>query len=181
MGGQHSTLLADSYYDWWTLAGVEVLVGENPAGWLAHPAPEKPAAKPQEQTEGPSIVEIMAAARSESPATAPSKPVPPTQLPSNWDEFRQWLAEGDNVPGSQWDARRVLPVGPGKAPIMLLTAWPELTDQRDGRLFTGDTGKLLDAMLRAIGMDRKDCYTAARRSLFDRGYGGASTPAMASY
>jgi hypothetical protein len=46
-----------------------------------------------------------------------------------------WLASSDDVPGSQWDARRVLPVGEAGAPLMLLTAWPEIDDQRDATLF----------------------------------------------
>ena len=31
MGGRNSALLAESYHDWWSLAGVDVLVGEAPA------------------------------------------------------------------------------------------------------------------------------------------------------
>src|SRR3546814_2659761 len=44
---------------------------------------------------------------------------------------------------------------------MLLTAWPEIDDQQSGALFSGAAGQLLDAMLRAIGMARADCYTAS--------------------
>src|SRR3546814_8973070 len=44
---------------------------------------------------------------------------------------------------------------------MVLTAWPEVDDQRDGALFAGPAGPLLDAMLRAIGMTRGDCYLAS--------------------
>src|SRR3546814_1601842 len=44
---------------------------------------------------------------------------------------------------------------------MVLTAWPEVDDQRDGALFAGQAGPLLDAMLRAIGMTRGDCYLAS--------------------
>ena len=82
-------------------------------------------------------------------------------FPAQWDEFQTWLAESPDVPGSQWDARRVLPVGGAEAPLMLLTAWPEMDDQREGILFTGAAGTLLDAMLRAIGMTRANCYVAS--------------------
>src|SRR3546814_6912646 len=44
---------------------------------------------------------------------------------------------------------------------MLLTAWPEMNDQQSGALFSGAAGQLLDAMLRAIGVARADCYTAS--------------------
>ena len=47
------------------------------------------------------------------------------------------------------------------AALMVLTAWPEVDDQRDGTLFTGPAGPLLDAILRAIGLTRDDCYIAS--------------------
>src|SRR3546814_16905834 len=43
---------------------------------------------------------------------------------------------------------------------MILTAWPEIDDQRDAALFVGPAGALLDAMLRAIGTTRDACYRA---------------------
>ena len=51
--------------------------------------------------------------------------------------------------------------GEAGAPLMLLTAWPEIDDQRDGVLFSGPAGALLDAMLRAIGLTRDQCYVAS--------------------
>ncbi len=161
MGGQQTTLLADSYCDWWTLAGVESLVGEKPADWLAQPAPEKPASQAPAPSEVTPIIDIMAKARAETTSPAPTKPNAPVELPAEWDAFQQWLATSDDVPGSQWDALRVRPEGPQNAPLMLLTAWPEIDDQRKGALFTGEAGKLLDAMLRAIGRDRGQCYAAS--------------------
>ncbi|WP_260582778.1 uracil-DNA glycosylase family protein [Sphingopyxis sp. PET50] len=85
----------------------------------------------------------------------------PVELPGDWAGFQGWLRAHPDVPGSQWDARRVLPVGEAGAPLMLLTAWPEIDDQRDGELFAGPAGRLLDAMLRAIGLTRGDCYIAS--------------------
>ena len=38
---------------------------------------------------------------------------------------------------------------------------PEIDDQRDGALFTGAAGRLLDAMLRAVGTTRDACYVAS--------------------
>src|SRR3546814_17068882 len=52
MGGQNSALLAESYSDWWPLAGVDALVGEEPAGWLVVPhANEAEAATPKRAAE----------------------------------------------------------------------------------------------------------------------------------
>ena len=157
-------MLAESICDWWSLAGVDALVGEAPAGWLVLPAANdvaaaKPKVRPSLAVE-PKLAPLPAVLqRQEAPeAAAPKGPV---VFPDDWSEFQRWLAEGADVPGSQWDARRVLPVGETDAPLMLLTAWPEIDDQRDGALFSGAAGKLLDAMLQAIGRTRGDCYIAS--------------------
>ena len=41
---------------------------------------------------------------------------------------------------------------------MLIGAAPESDDERQGETFAGPAGKLLDAMLRAIGLDRSGVY-----------------------
>ncbi|MBL8649118.1 MAG: uracil-DNA glycosylase [Sphingopyxis sp.] len=165
MGGQNSVLLAESYCDWWLLAGVDALVGETPSGWLAAPPANDPApvrakvapVAPVYEAEAPPL---PAALQRQQVVEAPVAKGP-VELPEDWTAFQAWLAAHPDVPGSQWDARRVLPVGRAGAPLMLLTAWAEIDDQRDGELFAGPAGKLLDAMLRAIGMARGDCYMAS--------------------
>jgi len=162
MGGRNSALLAESTCDWWSLAGVDALVGEEPAGWLVTP-PANDAASPKAKRAAhvePEPLPLPAALqRQEAPEAA--EPKGPTVFPDDWNEFQRWLAEHDDVPGSQWDARRVLPIGDAGAPLMLLTAWPEIDDQRDGVLFSGPAGQLLDAMLRAIDLTRDECYVAS--------------------
>ena len=162
MGGSYSALLAQSTCDWWSLAGVDALVGEQPAGWLVTPpANDAAAPKPKRVVNAePELPPLPAALqRQETPEAA--EPKGPVVFPDDWTEFQNWLATADDVPGSQWDARRVLPAGEAGAPLMLLTAWPEIDDQRDGTLFAGPAGKLLDAMLQAIGMARGGCYVAS--------------------
>lgn len=161
MGGQYSTVLADSYCDWWSLAGVDALVGETPAGWLAAPPANDPVAvMPSIVATDTESAPLPAIFQRQSAAETPAAKAP-TAAPEDWGAFQQWLAETPHVPGSQWDARRVLPVGDAGARLMLLIAWPEIDDQRDGALFVGAAGKLLDAMLGAIGMARGDCYLAS--------------------
>jgi uracil-DNA glycosylase family 4 len=162
MGGRNSALLAESTCDWWSLAGVDALVGEEPAGWLVTPPANDAAAtkaKRAVRVEPDPLPLPAALQRQEAPEAA--EPKTPAVFPDDWNEFQRWLAEHDDVPGSQWDARRVLPVGDAGAPLMLLTAWPEIDDQRDGVLFSGPAGQLLDAMLRAIGLTRGECYVAS--------------------
>ena len=162
MGGSYSALLAESTCDWWSLAGVDALVGETPAGWLvAPPANDAAASKPKRVVDVEPELPPLPAALQRQEAPEVLDPKGPVVFPDDWDDFQRWLAEDSDVPGSQWDARRVLPAGPVAAPLMLLTAWPEIDDQRDGTLFSGPAGQLLDAMLNAIGMARGDCYVAS--------------------
>ena len=162
MGGQNSALLAESYCDWWSLAGVDALVGEQPAGWLAmSPANDAVASRPRRTATAAAEPQPLPDALQRQSSERPVESRGPTALPADWKDFHQWLGSSEAVPGSQWDARRVLPVGEAAAPLMLLTAWPEIDDQREGQLFAGPAGKLLDAMLQAIGLVRRQCYVAS--------------------
>lgn len=155
-------MLAESTCDWWSLAGVDALVGEQPAGWLVvPPANDAAAAKPKRAAIAEAEAPPLPAALQRQEAPQALEPKAPAIFPTDWNEFQSWLAASEDVPGSQWDARRVLPVGEANAPLMLLTAWPEIDDQRDGTLFSGPAGQLLDAMLLAIGTKRDDCYVAS--------------------
>lgn len=154
-------MLAQSTCDWWALAGVDALVGEETAGWLTvPPANDVTPARPKPAAPGPEAPPLPAVLqRQEAPSASVAKG--PVVFPEERAAFQTWLAEHPEVPGSQWDARRVIPTGKIGAPLMLLTAWPEIDDQREATLFAGPAGTLLDAMLRAIGVDRADCYVAS--------------------
>jgi DNA polymerase len=125
------------------------------------PANDAAAARPKRVADSEGEPPPLPAALQRQEAPQAAEPERPAVFPEDWAEFQSWLAAGADVPGSQWDARRVLPAGAPGAPLMLLTAWPEIDDQQSGTLFTGDAGKLLDAMLRAIGIVRADCYVAS--------------------
>ena len=154
-------MLAESYHDWWSLAGMDSFVGEAPAGWLDVPVANDAAARPKPSPLAePEAVSLPPALQRQQAATI-AEAKGPVVLPDAWDAFQTWLATDPDVPGSQWDARRVLPEGKAEAPLMLLTAWPEIDDQRDATLFSGPAGRLLDAMLRAVGLVRADCYLAS--------------------
>lgn len=154
-------MLAESYHDWWSLAGMDSFVGEAPAGWLNVPAANDATARPKPQRLAEPEIAPLPAALQRQEAPAIQEPKGPVVFPDGWDAFQSWLATSPDVPGSQWDARRVLPVGKAEAPLMLLTAWPEIDDQRDAALFSAAAGQLLDAMLRAIGTTRGDAYLAS--------------------
>lgn len=131
------TAAADAYLAWWALAGVDSAVGDSPVNWL-RPAPAREASG--------------AAAR---PAIGIK------QRPSDLDSFRAWLADSPDQPESGWNGPRILPAGPVDAPLMIVTDLPEAADMKAGALFSGSIGALLDAIVRAMGIDRACVHTAS--------------------
>lgn len=128
---------ADAYLAWWTLAGVDSAVGDAPVNWL-RPAP----------------------AREANPAAArPAIDIPPR--PSDLASFRAWLADSPDQPESGWNGPCVLPAGAVDAPLMIVTDLPEVADMQSGTLFSGAIGALLNAIVRAIGIDRASVHTAS--------------------
>lgn len=72
----------------------------------------------------------------------------------------QWLATAVDIPGADWSAR-CLPNGPADASLMILADVPDAEDVAGGALFSGAAGRLLDAMLSAIGRSRHDVRIAS--------------------
>lgn len=129
--------VADAYLAWWALAGVDSAVGDAPVNWL-RPAPVTGANA------------AVARAAIEIP-----------RRPADLDSFRAWLADSPDQPEAQWNGPRVLPVGIANAPLMILTDMPEVADMKSGALFSGAIGALLDAIVRATGIDRASVHTAS--------------------
>lgn len=153
-----ATLLVESHRSWWQLAGLETLVAEAPQNWLA------PKADPLPEMTRPEPSPI--ARQPDAPLAAPSHaPAPialaPLAMPDEWTAFQAWLAEDAGVPGTRWHPQRVLPVGLPGAKLMVLALAPEIADHDAEQLFAGDCRRLLDAMLRAIGLTHGDCYLAS--------------------
>ena len=128
--------------DWWREAGVDGDFTDAPQNWIAETL-------------------IVGAA----PLTAlaePDKPIPQIGgLPSTWPndlaEFRAWwLNEPSLAIGG---LQRVGPAGPHRAALMLLVAMPEADDA--DTLLSGQTGRLLDALLEAFGLTRSQIYLAS--------------------
>ncbi|TPE60194.1 uracil-DNA glycosylase [Sandaracinobacter neustonicus] len=122
--------------NWWKLAGVESLVGENPVPWLraaepdqlTAPAPRAPAPPPRTAAEGWwTSAESLAALTAEVAARHPRAP----------------FADGNAASG-----------------LMIMGEAPSAEDLRSGRPFSGPAGIFLDRMLAAIGRDRSSCYIA---------------------
>jgi DNA polymerase len=154
---------AASALDWWRLAGVDQLYGEA-KGWLREPAPAGQADHGEPQ-----------APKSAAPAPTPPKPTaPPAPVPQmggaaeGWPAdlaaFRDWwLAEPTLAPGGA--AERVASRGDAAAALLVLVPQPEAEDTAAGQLLAGEQGRLISAMLRAMGIGEDQ---AARVALLPR-------------
>jgi uracil-DNA glycosylase len=125
---------AASLLQWWTEAGVDVLVDECPRNWL-QPKPMAP------------------------PAASPAAPA--DDLPGQLDLFREYLRTSDALPFAAARGPRVCPSGDPGADLMIMIAMPEAVDCESGTLFAGEAGRLFDRMMAAIGRDRGSLYLAS--------------------
>ncbi|MEI9926780.1 MAG: uracil-DNA glycosylase family protein [Sphingomonas sp.] len=112
---------------------METLAEDAPRDWLARPAPRESAAP--------------------APASAPVE-----ALPDTLEAFVAWRL-GDAAPEAGWLTPRIGPSGPADAELMILTDMPEAED--GATLLEGAPGRLLDAMLAAIGESRESAYVAS--------------------
>lgn len=132
--------------DWWRDAGVDGDWLDEPKSWLAPPPEEAPA---------PDLPPIAAKVAPPPPSSQVAEPL---EVPGDLAAFREWwLAEprldGDRV------ADRVPPRGPAGAEVMLLVAEPEREDADS--LLSGPQGRLLQAMLAAMGVTPERAYYAS--------------------
>lgn len=125
----------ESALEWWRDAGVDTLVEDAPRDWFA-----KAAARPS-------------AARVAEPEDAAA-------LPDSWDAFLAWRS-GEHAPEAKWMGPHVLASGPVDATVMVLADVPDREDCAQGKLLTGEAGRLFDRMLQAIGLSRESAHLAS--------------------
>lgn len=123
---------AASALQWWSDAGVDTLIDEEPRDWL-NPKPKAP----------------------------PEAPAPPrAALPDTLDAFRDWLATSPDLPFASPAVPRLGPVGEAGAALMVMVEMPAAADIDAGILLSGEAGLLFDRMLQAIGLSRSAIYLA---------------------
>ena len=132
---------------WWRDAGVEHVFADAPTSWLAALAPEEPAA-PAAYT----------------PPT-PKPPPPVAQMggaadvwPQDLAAFQAWWLVEPALDGGQ-TAGRVAPRGVAGAELMIVVDHPEANDT--DHLLSGPHGKLIAALLSALGIFGDAAYVAA--------------------
>ncbi|HQS97967.1 MAG: hypothetical protein B7Y31_05710 [Novosphingobium sp. 16-62-11] len=137
--------------DWWRDAGVDHAFVDDPQDWLtqARDVPEKAPLAPMKP------LRDMPAQRSDSPQIA--KVSDRSGWPQSLEAFAPWwLDEPHLAPAG---LRRLPPIGPAGADLMVLVPMPSADDTE--ALLSGRAGRLLDGILAASGLDRTRTYMAS--------------------
>lgn len=139
--------------DWWRDAGVDAVFSDDPVNWLA------PAGAPKDELGNPSEPDRAARRSADSRgAAAPAEVKSFTELPESLDNFTAWWLSEPTLDGGR-TAGRVPPRGEAGAKLMILVPEPE---REDGEiLLSGPQGKLLEAMLQAMGIAPAETYVAS--------------------
>jgi uracil-DNA glycosylase family 4 len=102
------------------------------------------------------------APRSELPApqrppAAPAPPASPARADeaAGWQSLRQEVLQCTRCPLHLTRTQGVLGVGPQRCDWLVIGEAPGAEEDRRGEPFVGAAGQLLDAMLKAIGLDRR--------------------------
>jgi DNA polymerase len=139
-----STAIAAAF-DWWCEAGVDSNFADEATRWLG--TPEEPAANP-----------VRAAAPPLQPAAPDAPAIDPGTWPGDLAGFNaRWLSEPALDDGRV--SGRVPPRGAAGAEIMVIVPDPERDDRQT--LLSGPQGRLLEAMLAAMGATPGTIYLAS--------------------
>jgi len=125
---------------WYLAAGVDEAIGEQPVDRYAQPAkaPQRVAAAPMQAVSSAHLA--MAC--------------------NNLDQLRAAMEAYDGCALKRTCQKTVFADGNPKAELMIVGEAPGADEDRLGLPFVGASGKLLDAMLAAIGLDRAGVYIA---------------------
>lgn len=141
----------EAAFAWWSEAGVDLDFHDGPEDWLAQPEPESVEAEPDLPPPPPP----------EPPRVLAPREAPPLDLegmPAELAAWREWWLSAPALDGGR-TAGRVPPRGSAGAELMILVPQPEAADTET--LLAGPQGRLLDAMLRAMGLTADQVYLAA--------------------
>lgn len=136
--------------DWWRDAGVDGTFVDDPQDWLAE------ARRAKEQAPAPSLKPLR-----DLPAAVDSMPIVTVGNRDNWpqtpaDFSPWWVSESALAPAG---LRRMPPIGDAQAELMVLVPMPAADD--GDALLSGRAGRLLGAMLSAMGIDKAQTYLAS--------------------
>ena len=149
--------------DFYREAGVDALLGEEPVDRFAAPdAPQPPRARqavtlpPDLETKGRAAQPLAPP----SPDAAAMAAREAAKSAKSLDELRAILEGFDGCALKATATRLVFADGNPQAKLMLVGEAPGRDEDIEGLPFVGRSGKLLDLMLAAIGLDRSKVYIA---------------------
>ncbi|HXN79371.1 MAG TPA: uracil-DNA glycosylase [Steroidobacteraceae bacterium] len=88
-------------------------------------------------------------------AAAPDPSPPPGETAARWEALRSEVLTCTRCPLHATRTQGVFGVGPQRCDWLVIGEAPGAEEDRRGEPFVGVAGQLLDAMLRAIGLDRR--------------------------
>lgn len=137
--------------DWWHEAGIDFTFADDPADWLAcakvtEAAPVAAPAPPENEP------------RRDFAPRSDVSPLDLASMPANLAAFREWWLSEPSLDEGR-TAGRVPPRGVAGAGLMVIVPEPEREDS--DRLLSGPQGKLLDAILSAMGIAQERTYVAS--------------------
>jgi uracil-DNA glycosylase len=145
--------------DFYAEAGVDSLIGEAPVDRFATPEPARaPAPQKTAMPAKPAIANPAAAPAAPDAAAMAARAL--AKNAQTLDELRAMLDGFDGCALKATATRLVYADGNPQARVMLVGEAPGRDEDIEGLPFVGRSGKLLDRMLAAIGLDRTTVYIA---------------------
>ncbi len=152
-----------SHAEWWAQAGVSYFVAEETVNWLE--AVDSETALSQEiapitpeMAATPRFIPTAERRKAEQALKGQECPVfSPDILPAHLDELPAFLMTHSDYPGGHYGGKKLPLIGPSHANLTIITDIASEDDFSAGRIFGGAEGKLLENMLRAIGLIISEC------------------------
>jgi uracil-DNA glycosylase family 4 len=150
--------------DFYLEAGVDAAVGERPVDRLAGDEPQVPSARPPQPVALSAELEIRSRSSAAAAPPAPDEAAMAARAAAKdtktLDELRAILEKFDGCVLKTTATQLVFADGNPEARVMLVGEAPGRDEDIEGLPFVGRSGKLLDRMLAAIGLDRTKVYIA---------------------
>ena len=150
--------------DFYMEAGVDSLVSEHPVDRFAPAEPAVPPKRPPQATLQPRDLETNGRIHAPAAPPAPEEAIMAARAAAKTaqtlDELRAILDKFDGCALKATASQLVFADGNPAARVMFVGEAPGRDEDIEGLPFVGRSGKLLDRMLAAIGLDRTKVYIA---------------------
>lgn len=152
---------AESYVNWWALSGVDMTFVPEPIAYATENVATLARQGDKILAHDSVTEQTISREVPANPASAPAREAPPLTLPDSLPEMLRYLAEQELFTGPLAAPHKILPAGEAGAGVMVITDMPDAEDIAAEQFLSGPSGKLFDAMLKAIGVNRTDCFLSS--------------------